>query len=133
MRTMLDFTRHIFSMPMAWRVWIAVLFLTNMSAVFFLPRLEASVVLAGLMFGAILQMVLFARFGFVRLLGAGHFHWLPMVVWLGSRLDSIRADAVYHPWVVAVMVVCGLSLAVDIVDVARYIAGERQPTIALEG
>ena len=132
MKVMVRFTRHILGMPVYWQLWIALLFLTNMAAVFFLPRVEALVVLAALFVGAMLQMGLFARFGFVRLLGLGHFHWLVMIAWLVTRLDSIRGEGLFYSWVVAVVVVCGLSLVIDIVDVARYLRGERGPTIVLD-
>lgn len=132
MQVMVRFTRHILGMPVYWQLWIALLFLTNMAAVFFLPRVEAAVVFAGLFVGAVLQMGLFARFGFVRLLGLGHFHWLVMIAWLVSRLGSIRGEGLFHSWVVAVIVVCGLSLVIDIIDVVRYLRGERKPTIVLE-
>ena len=132
MKAMLRFTRHILEMPIHWQLWVALLFLTNMAAVFFLPRVEASVVLAGLFVGALLQVGIFARFGFVRLLGLGHFHWLVMIAWLVSRLGSIRGEGLFHSWVVAVIVVCGLSLVIDTVDVVRYLRGEQKPTIVLE-
>ena len=40
-----------------------------------------------------------------------------------------RAEAVAV--LVAVMVVCGISLVIDIVDVARYARGERKATIVV--
>ena len=132
MKVMLRFTRHILEMPIHWQLWIALLFLANMAAVFFLPRVEASVVLAGLFVGAVLQMALFDRFGFVRLLGIGHFHWFVMIAWLVTRLGTIRGEGLFHNWVVAVIVVCGLSLVIDTVDVIRYLRGEQEPTIVLE-
>lgn len=132
MKAMLRFTRHILEMPIHWQLWVALLFLTNMAAVFFLPRVEASVVLAGLFVGALLQVGIFARFGFVRLLGIGHFHWFVMIAWLVTRLGSIRGEGFFHDWVVAVIALCGLSLLIDTVDVVRYLRGERKPTIVLE-
>lgn len=131
MKAMVLFTRHILAMPVHWQLWVAVLFLTNMAAMLFLPRVEATVVLVALMIGALLQVGFFNRFGFVRLLGVGHFHWVVLVAWLATRLDSIRGEGLYYDWVVAVMVVCGLSLAIDIVDAVRYARGEREPTIVL--
>ena len=132
MKVMLHFPRHILEMPIHWQLWIALLFLTNMAAVFFLPRVEASVVLAGLFVGALRQMVIFARFGFVRLLGLGHFHWFVMIAWLVNRLASIRGEGLFYNWVVAVITLCGLSLVIDTVDVVRYLRGERKPTIVRE-
>ena len=40
MKTMLDFVRHIGRMPVHWRIWVVVLFLVNMAAIFFLPRVQ---------------------------------------------------------------------------------------------
>jgi hypothetical protein len=131
MSTMWQFTRHILTMPLHWQLWIFVLFMTNMAAVFFLPRVEASVVLGALALGAMLQMAFFARYGFVRLLGLGHFHWFPMVVWLWSRLGAIQSEGLFRGWIIAVIVVCGVSLMIDVVDVIRYTRGERKPTIVV--
>jgi hypothetical protein len=128
MQTMTRFMRHVMRMPMPWPLWVAALFLTNMGAVAFLPRVEAWVVLGALGLGAALQMAIFARLGFVRLLGLGHLHWFVMVPWLLSRLDAI-ADPLMYRWVVAVSVACGLSLAIDTIDILRYLRGERAPAV----
>jgi hypothetical protein len=109
-----------------------VLFLINLGAVAYLPRIEAWVVLGGLGLGAMLQMGIFARLGFVRLLGVGHVHWFAMVPWLALRLDTI-ADPVMYRWVGAVCVACGISLVIDTIDVLRYLRGERAAAVALEG
>ena len=131
MKTMLRFPKHILQMPVPWRLYVAALFMTNMGAVIFLPRVEAWIVLGGLFLGALLQNVIFARLGFVRLLGLGHFHWFAMLAWLFLRLDSISGEPFFHHWVVAVIAFCGLSLAIDTVDVVRYLRGEREPTVVL--
>jgi len=132
MTTAIGFMRHVMRLPLPWPLWVAVLFLTNMGAVLFRPRLEAWVVLGALGLGAGLQMALFARAGFVRLLGLGHVHWLVMVTWLLARLGTIGEPALYA-WVLAVIVVCSLSLAIDAADVVRYLRGSRAPTVVLEG
>jgi len=123
--------KHIRAMPVFWQGWVAVLFSTNMAAIFFLPRVEATVVLVGLGVGAALQMTMFARLGFVRLLGIGHIFWLPMVLWLVSRLGGLDDPLVYR-WASAVVLLCSVSLAIDGIDVARYVRGEREPSIRLE-
>jgi hypothetical protein len=51
-----------------------------------------------------------------------------MVPWLLSRLDAI-ADPLMYRWVVAVSVACGLSLAIDSIDILRYLRGERAPAV----
>lgn len=128
---MLQFMKHIMRMPLTWRLWVAALLMTNMGAVVFLPRLEAWIVLGGLCLGALFQNVIFARLGFVRLLGLGHFHWFAMLAWLLWRLEPISGEPWLHRWVLAVTLVCGVSLVIDTIDVLRYLRGEREPTIVL--
>jgi hypothetical protein len=129
MQLMTRFMRHVMAMPTPWPAWVALLFVVNLTAVAFLPRVEAWVVLGGLGLGAMLQMAIFARFGFVRLLALGHVHWLAMVPWLLWRLDGIAEPAMAR-WVVAVSLVCGLSLVIDTIDLLRYVRGERTPAVA---
>lgn len=128
---MLRFVKHILAMPFCWQLWVAALFATNMGAVVFLPRLEAWIVLGGLCLGALFQNLIFARLGFVRLLGLGHVHWFVMLGWLLSRLDLISGEPWFYRWVVAVTLFCGISLVIDTIDVLRYLRGERAPTMVL--
>lgn len=86
-------------------------------------------VLAAMMLGGMIMAVVYAKLGFVRLLGVGHFHWTPMLVWLYGRLDGARADPAFYYWVLALLAVNSASLIIDIVDVGRYLAGEREPTL----
>jgi len=125
------FLQHIRNMPLPWRIWVAVLFIANMGAVFFLPRMEARVVLGGFLLGVFQQHVIFSRLGFVRLLGLGHFHWIAMLAWLVLRLDTISGEPLLYRWVVTVIFCCGLSLAIDAVDVVRYLLGAREPTVVI--
>ena len=115
-----------------WRVWLVLLGLTNMSAVFFLDTLEGKLVLAAIVAGVVFQMSIFAAKGYVRLLGIGHILWLPLVVWLGSRIGDIGTDSTFGKWVLAVIVVDGISLVIDMVDVGRYLAGDRTPAVTLD-
>jgi hypothetical protein len=36
-------------------------------------------------------------------------------------------------WVAVVIVLCAVSLAIDAVDVLRYVRGERAPAVVLKG
>jgi hypothetical protein len=102
-----------------------------MAAVFFLPSIESIVVLCALMLGAVIQDLILARLGFVRLLGLGHFQWFPMLLWLYTRIDSIQQHSTLFGWVVLVFMFNGISLVIDVIDVIRYLCGEKQPTITL--
>ncbi len=79
------------------------------------------------MFGALLQIAIFAAKGFVRLLGIGHIAWVPMVAWLWTRLDVAPASSLFRYWLLANIVLVGLSLLIDAIDVTRYQRGEREP------
>ena len=125
------FFKHIRNMPLPWQIWVAVLFMTNMGAVFFLPRVEARAVLGGLLLAVFQQNIIFTRLGFVRLLGLGHFHWIAMLPWLVLRLSTIPGELLLYRWVIAVIFCCGLSLVIDTVDVVRYLLGEREPTVVI--
>ncbi len=125
------FLRGLLSLAWPWWIWVALLGAVNMVApLFFLQTAEARVVLAAFLVAASFQMGLFAQFGFVRLLGIGHIlPWLPMLIWLASRLDGINAASPLGRWVLAVLVLDAISLVIDAVDVIRYAAGDRTPSV----
>ena len=130
---MLDFFRTLLKSPKPVLLWIALLMTANMIApLFFLETLEAKVVLGGLMIGAILQTAIFSVKGFVRLLGLGHIAWVPMVIWLWTRLDNTPAGSSFHYWILAVIVLNTISLVIDAADVIRYGRGETAPHVRID-
>jgi hypothetical protein len=132
MATALSFLKHLAGMPMHWRRWVMALIMVNMAALFFIDRMEARWVLGAFAFGGLAQMVLFARLGFVRLLGLGHFFWFVLLYWLFGRLDGLSDQSVFVSWLVVLMVFNGLSLTIDVVDVVKYLRGDREPTVTLD-
>ncbi len=120
-------------MPKHWVAWVGLLMIANMVVpLFFIETLEAQVALGAMMGGAAIQMVIFKMKGFVRLLGIGHILWIPMVIWLAIGFDPEHIASPFGLWVAAVMILNSVSLMIDGVDVARYIRGERNPTLTLE-
>ncbi|MEL7430255.1 MAG: hypothetical protein AAFN43_09665 [Pseudomonadota bacterium] len=90
-------------------------------------RFTAVVTVIASLIAAIGVMQMFERMGYVKLLGLPHIIlWLPLSVYLWKQLS--RPDVRLWPkrilWVVLVTI--GISLAFDIVDVARYALGERE-------
>ena len=71
---------------------------------------------------------LFQTMGYVKLLGAPHLvFWIPLLIYLW-RLIRQPATPVYARYVLYVIgATIMVSLAFDIVDVARYALGERGP------
>jgi hypothetical protein len=101
--------------------------LVNLASVFFLPRIEASVVLVTGLLAATIMTVLHARLGYVRLVGVGHFVWIPMLVWLGFRMAEIPTGTLFYGWLFTLMVMDSVSLLLDFVDFVRYLRGDRAP------
>ena len=127
MKTNVRFFRAMFSLPMPWPVFIALLMAVNMvGPLFFLDTLEGKVVLGSIMLGATVMTELFRRKGFVRLLGIGHLPWVAMVPWLWIRLGEAPPGSAFAVWLTSVIVLNSISLAIDFVDVARYLRGERE-------
>jgi hypothetical protein len=125
------FNKGILAMPKPWLAWTILLVMANLiSPWFFLGTLEATVVLAGVILSLTLMIILYAQFGFVRLLGLGHFPWLFTVPWLFLQLGQVSESGPFYYWLLAVVSVDGVSLIIDAVDAIRYWMGERQPTIA---
>jgi hypothetical protein len=132
MKAMMGFTRGMMSLPMPWPIWLAILMAANfVGSIYFFETLEAKVVLAVFMAGAMFMMAIFAAKGFVRLLGIGHILWVPMVPWLWTRLDQAGPDSALGYWIMSVMIINSLSLIIDAVDVVRYLKGEREPYISV--
>ena len=128
MKVMLAFVRTMFTNGRGLAVWVALLMTANVALpMLFITTSEGQVVLLSAMAGAILQTAIFARLGFVRLLGVGHVFWVPLVPWLWSRLDSLPPEGAFGYWVLVTVLLNSLSLIIDVVDVGRYLAGDRTP------
>jgi hypothetical protein len=127
MKALVDFLKNIFKMPAIWWPWMAGLPLINLASIFFLPRTEAWVVLGTGLLAATIMTVLHAKLGYVRLVGIGHFVWIPMLIWLVVRLAQIPEGTLFYNWLLAVIAMDTLSVFLDIVDFIRYLRGDRAP------
>ncbi len=130
MKAMIGFTKGLMSMPMPWPLWLGLLVAVNVAgSIYFFEALEAKVVLAAFLASVALMTAIFATKGFVRLLGIGHIFWVPMVPWLWIRLNQVGPGDLLGYWIIAVIVMNSISLIIDVIDVFRYLKGERQPYI----
>ena len=117
-----------------WRIWFWILVLANViGPLFFLNRLEAWVILGAYALAGAVIFFLHRRFGWVRLLGLGHFPWLVVVPWLASRYLTTSPRGALGGLMLAIILIDGTSLIIDIVDVVRYLAGDRQPIVEQAG
>jgi len=132
-KAFIGFNKGVLAMAKPWQAWMVLLVSVNMVLpFFFLGKPEAIVALVGVMVSMFIMVTLFAKFGFVRLLGLGHIPWLFTVPWLGLQLVQTIESGPFYYWLFAVVVIDSISLVIDTVDVARYWMGERTPTITVD-
>lgn len=90
---------------------------------------EAKWILLGSVLGMIGTIVAYSLFGFTRLLGLGHIiFWTPTLIYI----ITVRGWKTYHKtlfsrWLVVAAIVIGISLAFDVIDLLRWILGDRGP------
>ncbi len=115
------------------RLWLIALAAVNMTSLYFIDTIEARVVFGAFVISLIIMTNIYLRLGFVRLLGMGHILWIPMILWLWTRLiQTPPLDSTFEYWLLIVIVLNTISLVIDSVDVVRYIKGERAPYYTLK-
>ena len=130
MRAFIKFNKGMLKMPIPWQLWLMLLLTVNLVVpLFYLGRLEAQVVFAAVLAAFALTTILTGVTGFSRLLGLGHIFWVPLLLFLWTRLDQIPASDLFGIWIRTLMVLNALSLVIDAIDVVRYIAGDREETV----
>ena len=130
MGAFIKFNKGVMKMPIHWRLWLALLVIVNLVIpLFFLNRLEAQVVAGTLIASVILMTGLTALSGFTRLLGLGHILWIPLLYFLWMRLEQNPADDFFGLWLRVLIILNAASLIIDVIDVGRYIAGDRSERV----
>lgn len=114
-----------------WRIWMGLLSVVNLVApLFFLGHPEAWAVLTCYFLAAAVLIPLHRRLGWVRLLGIGHFQWFVLLPWLVIRMLTGSPPTALAIWIWTLIVIDAASLSIDIVDVYRYLTGEREPIVS---
>tara|TARA_B110000971_G_C19865580_1_gene433689 strand:+ start:354 stop:773 length:420 start_codon:yes stop_codon:yes gene_type:complete len=114
--------------------YLYVLVAANLGAIFFIvqrtqdgwrPRYEAiAIVVAFLLAGEFMEY-LYSQYGYVRLLGLAHlFVWTPVYIWVFTRRKHFTDAPIFSKFVLFYLVMAGISLTIDTIDVARYLLGE---------
>lgn len=120
--------------PLWLQAWVGVLMAVNLAALLFVARREAGgwkvrwepVAILVSFFGAAFAMnALYAAVGYVRLLGLAHLvFWGPVwgwILWHRSQYSTRNAFGIYlHVY----LVIAGISLVIDALDVVRYVVGD---------
>lgn len=110
--------------PRIWAVWLVAV---NLGGLYFISHIEAQVLLA-ITFAAVgAQALIYDRIGFTRILGIVHVMWIPMFIWMATRLDAILLDPQLTTWLSVLLVTNLISLIIDAADVIRFVRGERAP------
>ena len=116
--------------------WIGILVATNLAAVLFvvgrrdgrwLFRPEALAILIAFFAAASLMEYLYGLYGYVRLLGLAHLlFWTPVYAWIYFRRRPLHppSQSLFGKYLVVYLVINGISLVIDVVDVARYFIGD---------
>ncbi|MDX1587351.1 MAG: hypothetical protein R3296_00300 [Oleiphilaceae bacterium] len=120
----------ILSQPTWLLAWVGVLVLTHLLALAFVPyrahggwriRVEALAIFASFLVAAAIMEWLFAQFGYVRLLGLAHLlGWGPVYLWILLRRQQFDVTTLFGKYIRAYLLIAGLSLVVDTIDVIRY-------------
>jgi hypothetical protein len=119
---------HILAEPFWLELWILWMVLLNSASLFFLRRAEARWVLAAWLGSLVTMYLLYETFGYTRILGLSHvLWWTPLVVYLFRRRAGFGEGA-FGGWARWLALTLATSLAIDTLDVARWLLGERGPT-----
>ncbi len=117
-------TAGVLALHPVWRIWMAALVAVNgVAPLFFLPRLTAAVTLVAGLTSFALGLVLVRLHGYSKLLGLMHAPWVPMLACSVYLYPGADAMSVYKVWLTASIVLTIGSLAIDAIDVSRFLKG----------
>ncbi len=115
-----------------WVNWMMAVFVVSSLVFLFSGATRMSALFTALAFflGAVLLNLMYNQMGYVRLLGLPHLvFWIPLAAHLWKRLRSGKVTGLFRSVMIVLLVTILVSLVLDIADVARYIFGDRTPTI----
>lgn len=122
------------SEPLWLQAWVMLLVIANLGAIPFVLnkvegawelRKECLAIIVSFIVAAILMNWMYTNFGYVRLLGLAHLiAWTPAFVYVLMRRKELGMSTVFGKYLHFYLVIVGLSLAIDFVDVIRYLLGD---------
>lgn len=111
-------------------IWVNVMVaVLALSIPFSFSRSEPRWILLGTLLGMAGTIMAYSQFGYTRLLGLGQIlFWSPTLIYmLGLRGRGVGRQTLFGKWLLAAILVMGASLAFDVVDLLRWLLGERDP------
>ncbi len=129
MKSFIELNKKILGMKFPWNLWVGLLAMVNMvGGLVYIRTMEGQLALVCLMLAFLIMWGIYAKKGFVRLLGLGHLiAWPPLMIWYFKVLAQGNVEGAFKYWLMAVLVVNGISMVIDLVDVVRYSLGDKQP------
>ncbi|MCO4793405.1 MAG: hypothetical protein KC493_06830 [Bacteriovoracaceae bacterium] len=122
--------KNMMRMKPIWVVWVMILGSLNIvGGVYFFNTLEGKLAIVCMVFGIIVMSFIHGKYGFVRLLGLGHTLWLLLVPWYAMEVLQGKVEGHLALWMWSVVGINSLSLIIDIMDVARYFGGDKEPVV----
>ena len=123
--------------PLWLRAWIQLLIVAHLAAVLFVVgrvdgrwrvRPEPIAILVGFVAAGVSMGALYEEVGYVRLLGLAHLvFWGPVFAWiLLSRRQRHPLRSAFGAYLRFYLAIASISLAIDAIDVVRYLAGDGQ-------
>ena len=118
MRNPLRFFIDLLQQPLWVSLWVLFLMLVNMASLAFWQEAVAQLVLTNFLASAMLMMGLYSRYGFTKILGLGHFPWIPLLVYVVTQISA--AEASFKRYLLVLSVSMAISLVLDTIDVWNY-------------
>ena len=112
-------------MLIGWQVFFGVM---AVALIFALWRPEARAILVGTVMGVAMVLVIYAQFGYSRIIGVGHIlFWTPTLFYMVSLLGTGPVVKTWFGrWLWLAILVMAVALSLDYFDLGRYLFGDRQ-------
>ena len=111
-----------------WVGWLALINIATLAALLWQPTSRRHGLVTGAIFAAnyLFMNWLYAQFGYARILGLSHvILWGPLMAYLIVALRGTTITGWVRPMTYGFVFSMSVSLAFDILDVARWLMGER--------
>ncbi|MBX3120670.1 MAG: hypothetical protein R3B11_17875 [Nitrospira sp.] len=118
MRNPLRFFMELMEQPVWVSLWVLFLMLVNMASLAFWQETVAQLIFMNFLASAMLMMGLYARYGFTKILGLGHFPWIPLLAYVVITIPT--AEATFKQYLLFLSVSMAVSLVLDTIDVWSY-------------
>ncbi|NOS77093.1 MAG: hypothetical protein HOP35_04040 [Nitrospira sp.] len=118
MRNPLRFFIELIQQPLWVSLWVLFLMLVNMASLAFWREAVAQLILVNFLASALLMMGLYSRYGFTKILGLGHFPWIPLLAYVVTQIPA--AEASFKRYLLVLSVSMAISLVLDTIDVWKY-------------